>query len=104
MPNDLSPICKALIALFAGERTPLTIDNVEAALPHADRQALRLELHMLVRATIVRQAIRRSDERLVYWLAGVTIAPFDGTLFHYAPDATFADVGGISSTLEANHG
>lgn len=104
MPADLSPICKALIALFAGQTAPLTIDNVEAALPHADRQALRLELHMLVRATVVRQAIRRSDERLVYWLAGVGIAPFDGTLFHYAPDATFADVGGIPSTLEANHG
>jgi hypothetical protein len=104
VPTDLSPICKALIALFAGQRDPLTIDNVEAALPRGDRQALRLDLHMLVRATIVRQAIRRSDERLVYWLAGVTIAPFDGTLFHYAPDATFADVGGIPSTLEANHG
>ncbi|MFM0002614.1 hypothetical protein PQR57_16455 [Paraburkholderia dipogonis] len=104
MPTDLSPICKALIALFAGQTDPLTIDNVEAALPHADRQALRLELHMLVRATVVRQAIRRSDERLVYWLAGVGIAPFDGTLFHYAPDATFADVGGIPSILEANHG
>ncbi|MFM0176538.1 MULTISPECIES: hypothetical protein [Paraburkholderia] len=104
MQTDISPICKALIALFAGQTDPLTIDNVEAALPHADRQALRLELHMLVRATVVRQAIRRSDERLVYWLAGVTIAPFDGTLFHYAPDATFADVGGIPSRLEANHG
>ncbi|MDE1007543.1 MAG: hypothetical protein OSB38_17900 [Paraburkholderia fungorum] len=104
MPNDLSPICKALIALFAGLRDPLTIDNVEIALPHADRDALRLELHRLVRATIVRQAIRRSDERLVYWLAGSTIAPFDGTLFHYAPDATFADVGGISSAREVNHG
>lgn len=104
MSTDLSPICKALIALFAGQTAPLTIDSVEAALRHADRQALRLELHMLVRATVVRQAIRRSDERLVYWLAGVGIAPFDGTLFHYAPDATFADVGGIPSTLEANHG
>ncbi|MFM0391219.1 hypothetical protein [Paraburkholderia phytofirmans] len=104
MRNDLSPICKALIAFLAGQREPLTIDNVEAALPHADRHALRLDLHMLVRGTVVRQAIRRSDERLVYWLAGLTIAPFDGTLFHYAPDATFADVGGIQSTLEANHG
>ncbi|WP_168793008.1 hypothetical protein [Paraburkholderia aromaticivorans] len=104
MPADFSPICKALIALFAGQKDPLTIDNVEAALPHADRQALRLDLHMLVRATVVRQAIRRADERLVYWLAGVTIAPFDGTLFHYAPDATFADAGGIPSTLEASHG
>jgi hypothetical protein len=104
MPTDISPICKALIALFAGQTDPLTIDNVEAALPHADKQALRLDLHMLVRATVVRQAIRRSDERLVYWLAGVTVAPFDGTLFHYAPDATFADAGGIPSTLEANHG
>ena len=104
MPADLSPICKALIALFAGQRDPLTIDNVEAALPHADRQALRLDLHMLVRATVVRQAIRRYDERLVYWLAGTTIAPFDGTLFHYAPDATFADVGDIPSTGGANNG
>lgn len=104
MPADLSHICKALIALFAGQQDPLTIDNVESALPHSDRQALRLDLHMLVRATIVRQAIRRSDERLVYWLAGVSIAPFDGTLFHYAPDATFADVGDIPSTGGANNG
>ncbi|MFM0283213.1 hypothetical protein P0D75_34930 [Paraburkholderia sediminicola] len=104
MPTDLSPISKTLITLFAGQRNPLTIDNVEAALPHADRQAVRLDLHMLVRATVVRQAIRRSDERLVYWLAGITIAPFDGTLFHYAPDATFADVGGIPSTEGANNG
>lgn len=104
MPNDLSPICKALIALFSGQRDPLTIDDVEAAMPHADRPALRLDLHTLVRATVVRQAIRRSDERLVYWLAGVTIAPFDGTLFHYAPDATFANVVEIPSTGVANHG
>lgn len=104
MPADLPPICKALIAFFAGQQNPLTIDNVEAALPHADRQALRLDLHMLVRATVVRQAIRRADERLVYWLAGTTIAPFDGTLFHYAPDATFADVGDIPSTGGTNNG
>ncbi|CAE6815094.1 hypothetical protein R69746_05799 [Paraburkholderia aspalathi] len=98
MATNLSPICKALIALFAGIQEPLTIDDVEAALPHADRQALRADLHLLVCATVVRQAIRRADERLVYWLAGVTIAPFDGTLFHYAPDATFADIGDIPST------
>lgn len=104
MSTDLSSICRALIALFAGQREPLTIDNVEAALLHADRQALRLDLHMLVRATVVRQAIRRSDERLVYWLAGTTITPFDGTLFHYAPDATFADVGGIPPAGGANNG
>jgi hypothetical protein len=104
MPTDLSPICKALIAFFAGQRDPLTIDNIEAALPHADRQALRLNLHMLVRATVVRQAIRRADERLVYWLGGTAIAPFDGTLFHYAPDATFADVGGLPSTGGTNNG
>jgi hypothetical protein len=104
MHNNFSPICKALIALFAGTRAPLTIDNVEAALPHADRQALRADLHTLVCATVVRQAIRRADERLVYWLAGTAIAPFDGTLFHYAPDATFADVGGVSCTREAGHG
>ncbi|MFM0355458.1 hypothetical protein PQR12_18365 [Paraburkholderia nemoris] len=104
MPANLSPICKALIALFAGIRDPLTIDKVEAALPHADRQALRADLHMLVCATVVRQAIRRADERLVYWLAGTTIAPFDGTLFHYAPDVTFADVGSIPSTGGVNNG
>jgi len=104
MPNNFSPIGKALIALFAATREPLTIDNVEAALPHADRHALRADLHTLVRGTIVRQAIRRADERLVYWLAGTAIAPFDGTLFHYAPDATFADVGGVSRTQGTAHG
>lgn len=104
MANNLSPICKALIVLFAGIREPLTIDDVEAAMPHADRQALRANLHMLVSDTVVRQAIRRADERLVYWLAGTAIAPFDGTLFHYAPDATFADVAGIPCAREANNG
>lgn len=104
MATNLSPICKALIALFAGIREPLTIDDVEAALPHADSQTLRANLHMLVSDTVVRQAIRRADERLVYWLAGTAIAPFDGTLFHYAPDATFADVAGISFKREANNG
>jgi len=104
MPDNFSPICKALIALFASTREPLTIDDVEAALPHTDRQALRADLHTLVCGTIVRQAIRRTDERLVYWLAGTAIAPFDGTLFHYAPDATFADVGGVPCTREAAHG
>jgi hypothetical protein len=104
MSSNFSPICKALIALFASTSEPLTIDNVEAALPHIDGQALRGDLHTLVCATVVRQAIRRADERLVYWLAGIAIAPFDGTLFHYAPDSTFADVGGISRTREASHG
>lgn len=104
MATNLSPICKALIALFASIREPLTIDEVEAELPHADRQALRANLHMLVSDTVVRQAIRRADERLVYWLAGIAIAPFDGTLFHYAPDATFADVAGIPCAREANNG
>jgi hypothetical protein len=103
MPNNFSPVCKALIALFASTREPLTIDNVEAALPHIDHRVLRTDLHTLVCGTVVRQAIRRADERLVYWLAGTAIAPFDGTLFHYAPDATFADVGGISSSREVGH-
>jgi hypothetical protein len=97
MPNNFSPVC-------ASTREPLTIDNVEAALQHIDRQTLRADLHTLVCGTVVRQAIRRADERLVYWLAGTANAPFDGTLFHYAPDATFADVGGISFTREAHHG
>jgi hypothetical protein len=94
MPNDLSAICKALISLFASEATPRTIDDIQAALPDADRTALREDLQMLVRADVVRQAVRYADERLVYWLAGAPIATFHGTRLVY-PDATFADVGEI---------
>ncbi|HEY3599718.1 MAG TPA: hypothetical protein VGL08_19655 [Paraburkholderia sp.] len=104
MPNDLSPICKALIALFAHRPEQLTISNIEAALPDADHHAVRGELQMLVRATVVRQAIRHSDERLVYWLSGASVGDFDGTLFHYPPAVTFADVGGIPHALETKHG
>lgn len=37
MVNDLSPICKALISLFASTATPLTISDIETALVDADR-------------------------------------------------------------------
>lgn len=94
MRNDLSPICKTLIALFATEATPRTIDNIQAALPDADCDAVREELQMLVRADVVHQAVRYADERLVYWLAGAPITSFHGTRLVY-PDATFADVGEI---------
>lgn len=105
MPNDLSPICKALIALFASDAVTRTIDDIETALPDADRVALRNELQMLVRAEVVRQAIRRADERLVYWLSCAPIAPFVGTLFHYPPQQpTFADVGGVGPAQEVVHG
>ncbi|CAB3688079.1 hypothetical protein LMG24238_02968 [Paraburkholderia sediminicola] len=121
MVNDLSPICKALISLFASTATPLTISDIETALVDADRPALRAELQMLVRATVANQAIRYADERLVYWLAGTPIEPFDGTLLHYPPtsaeikwsdagriwlvgrDVTLADVGGIPRTQENQH-
>lgn len=120
MVNDLSPICKALISLFASTATPLTISDIETALVDADRPALRAELQMLVRATVANQAIRYTDERLVYWLAGTPIDTFDGTLLHYPPipsqikwkvgestylaggDATLADVG-IPRTQENQH-
>jgi hypothetical protein len=105
MPNDLSPICKALIALFASEAVIRSIDDIEAALPDADRKAVRDELQMLVRAEVVRQAIRWSDGRLVYWLASAPIASFTGTLFHYPPqELTFADVGGVAPAQEIIHG
>jgi hypothetical protein len=100
--NILS-VSRALITLFDHTREPLTIDDVEAALPHIDRHALRASLHTLVCLIFVRQAIRRADERLVYWLAGVTVAPFDGVLFHYAPNATFADVDSISGKPRVLH-
>ena len=95
MPIKLSPICKTLIQFFACSATPFTITEIEKALESADPSTLRDELHMLVRADVVRQAIRRADERLVYWLAGAPIEAFDGTQYHYPPDPTFADVGGI---------
>ncbi len=104
MVNDLSPICKALVQLFARVAVVRTIDDIEAALPDADRVALRADLQMLVRAEVVRQAIRTADERLVYWLAGAPIESFPGTLFHYPPQqVTLADVGGIRHAREVIH-
>lgn len=121
MVNDLSPICKALISLFARTATPLTISDIESALVDADRPALRAELQLLVRGTVANQAIRYADERLVYWLAGTPLDPFDGTLLHYPPppiqikwnaggsaylvgrDVTLADVGGIPGSQENQH-
>lgn len=106
MRNDLSPLCKALIALFASKTQPITISEIEAALPDAHHPALRDELQMLVRATVVRQAIRFADERLVYWLCGAIIDAFPGTLMHYppAPAATFADIAGIPYEKETING
>ena len=105
MVNDLSPICKALIQLFAREATPRTIDEIERALPDADHVAMRAELHMLVHAEVVRQAFRKADERLVYWLWGAPIQPFRGSLLAYPPrQMTLADVGGIHHAAEVIHG
>lgn len=103
MVNDLTPICKALIGLFAAQCEPLPSVRVEQLLPHADKEVMRDTLQMLVRADVVRQAMRRrmysSDKELVYWLAGNDVGSFAGTQFHYptcAPsDVTFADVAGI---------
>lgn len=105
MVNDLSPICKALIQLFAEQIEPLTIDAVERLLPDADRAMMHETLLMLVRADVVRQAFRRvrySREReLVYWLAGNDVGTFPGTQLHYPPDVTMADVGGITADHQA---
>lgn len=101
MVNDLSPICKALIGLFATQNEPLTFCTVEQQLPHADKLVMQDTLQMLVRSDVVRVALRRvrySNERdLVYWLAGNDVGTFDGTRLHYPPDATMADAGGITS-------
>lgn len=100
MVNDLSPICKALISLFATQNEALTIRTIEQQLPHADKVVMHDTLQMLVRCDVVRVALRRvrySNERdLVYWLAGNDVGTFDGTRLHYPPDATMADVGGIT--------
>lgn len=104
MVNDLTPICKALIGLFAVQREPLTITNVERLLPHADPEVMRDTLQMLVRTDVVRQAVRRivygREHELVYWLAGNDVGSFAGTQLHYPPssssDATLADVAGIT--------
>jgi hypothetical protein len=106
MVNDLSPICKALIGLFAAQAEPLTLATVEHQLPDADRAVMHDTLQMLVRSDVVRVAFRRvpySHEReLVYWLAGNDVGTFSGTRLHYPPDATLADVGGITSGHEAS--
>ncbi|MEW9584307.1 hypothetical protein [Paraburkholderia sp. DGU8] len=108
MVNDLTPICKALIGLFAVQREPLTITNVQRLLPHADPQVMRDTLQMLVRTDVVRQAMRRivysHDREFVYWLAGNDVGSFAGTQLHYPPsspsDATMADVAGITRASE----
>jgi hypothetical protein len=100
MVNDLSPICKALIGLFATQSEPLTLATVERQLPHADKAVMHDTLQMLVRSDVVRVALRRvrySNERdLVYWLGGNDVGTFDGTRLYYRPDATMADAGGIT--------
>ncbi|MFM0479091.1 hypothetical protein PQQ81_01030 [Paraburkholderia strydomiana] len=79
---------------------------VEHQLPDADRSVMHDTLQMLVRSDVVRVAFRRvpySHEReLVYWLAGNAVGTFSGTRLHYPPDATLADVGGITSSHEAS--
>lgn len=106
MQTDLSPICKALIHLFARVPVTRTIDEIELAFPNADQAALRAELQLLVRAEVVRQAVRYVDERLVYWLAGAPIARFEGTILHYPPQQmTLAvDAAGIPHAPEVVHG
>ncbi|EIF32552.1 hypothetical protein BCh11DRAFT_00280 [Burkholderia sp. Ch1-1] len=108
MVNDLTPICKALIGLFAVQREPLNITKVERLLPHADPEVMRDTLQMLVRTDVVRQAMRRivygREQELVYWLAGNDVGSFAGTQLHYPPsssyDATLADVAGITRRRE----
>jgi hypothetical protein len=101
MPNDLSPTCKALIALFAAQNEPLTVTTVEQQLAPVSQAVVHDTLQMLVRADVVRQAFRRvrySNEReLVYWLAGNDVGSFSGTRLHYPESVTLADVGGITT-------
>lgn len=68
MPNDLSPICKAIIALLAGADKPMTFPQIRAALPDADLTAVDCDLQMLVRATVVHTATHFVSA--VYWLGG----------------------------------
>ncbi|MFM0595356.1 hypothetical protein [Paraburkholderia dilworthii] len=102
MVNDLTPICKALIGLFAAQHEPLTVSTVERQLPHADQAVMHDTLQMLVRADVVRQAFRRvqysSERELVYWLAGNDVGEFAGTRLHYPESVTLADVGGVTGT------
>ena len=110
MRNDLTPICKALIGLFAAQTEPLTLAVVERQLPDADRAVMHDTLQMLVRGDVVRQAFRRvaycHEQELVYWLAGNNVGSCAGTQLHYPQDATLADVGGIAapalSSIEAH--
>jgi hypothetical protein len=100
MVNDLSPICKALIGLFATQKEPITLCTVEQQLPHADKAVMHDTLQMLARSDVVSVALRRvrysNEQELVYWLAGNDVGTFDGTRLHYPPDATMADVGGVT--------
>ncbi|NYH13454.1 hypothetical protein [Paraburkholderia bryophila] len=88
MVNDLSPICKALIALLASQTSVLTITDINGKLDEADVDAVRAELRMLVRADLVRQGVRTNDSRIVYWFATASIDTAETDR-----DATLADVG-----------
>ncbi|WGS50830.1 hypothetical protein LFL96_04810 [Paraburkholderia sp. D15] len=87
MVNELSPICKALIALLSSRTSVMSISDINRELDYADVDAVRAELRMLVRADLIRQGIRTSDSRIVYWFSTAAIDTSD------VRDQTLADVG-----------
>ncbi|WP_213778854.1 hypothetical protein [Caballeronia sp. dw_276] len=69
MHGDLSAIAKHLIAML-NQSTYLTTADITEALPHADHDAVGIEMDMLMRAGVVTRGFVRHSEPLdvAYWL------------------------------------
>lgn len=97
MQTDLSPLCKALIALLASAARPMAMEEIYVHLPDAEPAALRAQLAMLVRSTVVLEVTRPVAGhvpyyRIFYHLSGSPA----GAACLKTGDATFADVAGIT--------
>jgi hypothetical protein len=104
MPNDISPICKALIALLAGASTPMSLADIRNSIPHGDPDAIAGELQMLVEATIVHRQ-RERYRAFSYWLVGSDATPTSS--FADVAEASAAHVffaGGNADCLAADSG
>ena len=69
MPTDLSPIAKHLIDML-NQSTYLTTADIVDGLPHADGEAVGVEMARLIRAGVVTRGFVRHSNPLdiAYWL------------------------------------
>jgi hypothetical protein len=69
MRTDLSDIGKHLVGMLS-QSVYLTTTNIAEALPHADAEAVGVEMDMLIRSGVVTRGFVRHSEPLdvAYWL------------------------------------